>query len=508
MKLLKALFVFLTLLNFNSTFSQGLAFYHSPTEQVINFTFENPIQCIDQYDVLGAQIVTESYSWNFGDGSTTISSSPTIIHEYYPLVSNYDVTVTANFTYTINTGADLINGTCSVNSFLGFKTLFVPIDSVALLCPTVNIINYVWCNAGVLTIQAAPTYNDINGSSYWNLDQIVWNMGDGETEITNSFTENLVHEYSVTDSVVVSALAYFTGINGESCIVPVSINVNDEVLYQLDLAPYYFNVSLFSTNDDYCTDGLISIYNNILSFPVIQNNLEWSYSVLVDGVGLGNGGSATIIPGLQNFSTPVYSGTLPVGQHVIEVIYYYKGITNCQVSSSISIEVVVCDPCVSCNTFQPNPGKRYWASAWVKEEHLNQVKNYTNSYLEIEFIGVSGVISSAILNPSGDIIEGWQRIVGDFIVPAGTTELNINLVKNGSLQTAYFDDIRIHPFNASMKSYVYDPETLWLTAELDDNNYATFYEYDKEGQLIRIKKETARGIMTIQESRSSNPKEN
>ena len=57
-----------------------------------------------------------------------------------------------------------------------------------------------------------------------------------------------------------------------------------------------------------------------------------------------------------------------------------------------------------------------------------------------------------------------------------------------------------------MKSYVYDPITLWLTAELDDNNYATFYEYDQEGQLIRIKKETARGIMTIQESRSSNPK--
>ena len=80
------------------------------------------------------------------------------------------------------------------------------------------------------------------------------------------------------------------------------------------------------------------------------------------------------------------------------------------------------------------------------------------------------------------------------------------MVNESSSIAAYFDDVRIHPFNASMKSYVYDPETLWLTAELDDNNYATFYEYDKEGQLIRIKKETARGIMTIQESRSSNPK--
>ena len=59
-----------------------------------------------------------------------------------------------------------------------------------------------------------------------------------------------------------------------------------------------------------------------------------------------------------------------------------------------------------------------------------------------------------------------------------------------------------------MKSYVNDPETFWLTAELDDNNYATFYEYDKEGKLIRIKKETSRGIVTIKENRSSNPKQN
>ena len=109
--------------------------------------------------------------------------------------------------------------------------------------------------------------------------------------------------------------------------------------------------------------------------------------------------------------------------------------------------------------------------------------------------------------PSGDLVEGWQRIVGKFTVPANTTDLKIHLVNNRPSGDVYFDDVRVHPFNASMKSYVYDPETLWLTAELDDNNYATFYEYDGEGQLVRMKKETARGIMTIQESRSSNPKE-
>lgn len=54
-----------------------------------------------------------------------------------------------------------------------------------------------------------------------------------------------------------------------------------------------------------------------------------------------------------------------------------------------------------------------------------------------------------------------------------------------------------------MKSFVYDPVNLRLMAELDENNYATFYEYDDDGTLIRVKKETERGVKTIKETRSS-----
>lgn len=170
------------------------------------------------------------------------------------------------------------------------------------------------------------------------------------------------------------------------------------------------------------------------------------------------------------------------------------------------------EPCISsltfgaetycCINFAPEPEERYWVSAWVKEIHTSQQKTYENTLIELSFD--DGTIVQ--LRPSGDIIEGWQRIVGEFNIPAAATDMQIDLVNESNTIEAYFDDVRVHPFNASMKSYVYDPETLWLTAELDDNNYATFYEYDKEGQLIRIKKETARGIMTIQESRNSNPK--
>ena len=58
-----------------------------------------------------------------------------------------------------------------------------------------------------------------------------------------------------------------------------------------------------------------------------------------------------------------------------------------------------------------------------------------------------------------------------------------------------------------MKSFVYNTVNLRLMAELDENNYATFYEYDDDGTLIRVKKETERGIMTIQETRSALYKE-
>ena len=44
-------------------------------------------------------------------------------------------------------------------------------------------------------------------------------------------------------------------------------------------------------------------------------------------------------------------------------------------------------------------------------------------------------------------------------------------------------------------------------AELDERNYAKIYEYDEQGKLTRVKKETEMGVMTIQENRENNSKE-
>jgi hypothetical protein len=76
-------------------------------------------------------------------------------------------------------------------------------------------------------------------------------------------------------------------------------------------------------------------------------------------------------------------------------------------------------------------------------------------------------------------------------------------LKSTGTKIVYWDDVRLHPFNANMKSFVYHPVTLRLMADMDENNYCSFYEYDDDGTLIRVKKETERGIKTITETRSA-----
>ena len=141
-----------------------------------------------------------------------------------------------------------------------------------------------------------------------------------------------------------------------------------------------------------------------------------------------------------------------------------------------------------------------------------QVANYADGFLKVIYTNREGVEltsgSGAIFRPQGQIIEGWQKINTIIKVPNDAEIMTLSLQNDGDNINVYFDDIRMHPFDSNMKTFVYDPYTQRLQAELDENNYATFYEYDKEGGLIRVKKETERGIYTIQETRSSTRKSN
>lgn len=104
-------------------------------------------------------------------------------------------------------------------------------------------------------------------------------------------------------------------------------------------------------------------------------------------------------------------------------------------------------------------------------------------------------------------IEGWQKVTWIMKISANSAnsmklKFQIN-VPSGSPEKVYIDDFRITPLRSSMKSFVYDDISKRFVAELDENNYATFYEYDEDGALVRVKKETEKGVFTIKEVRKS-----
>jgi hypothetical protein len=135
----------------------------------------------------------------------------------------------------------------------------------------------------------------------------------------------------------------------------------------------------------------------------------------------------------------------------------------------------------------------YIVSAWVKPIYYCQV-GADDAALKIHSND-----SIFIFTPTGPIIEGWQRITGRFSVGSTQSSIEVELDNQESFDVMY-DDVRIHPFNSNMKSFVYNPYTLKLMATLDENNYATYYEYDSEGKLVRIKRETEGGIVTLKEN--------
>lgn len=168
--------------------------------------------------------------------------------------------------------------------------------------------------------------------------------------------------------------------------------------------------------------------------------------------------------------------------------------------SSCVSPVIPCNECIQ--SFSPLPNKKYIISGWVKDPSaLPTDENLTDPYIFISFTGSS---TTYTFSAQGMIIDGWQRIHQEFLIPSGATDISIQLKSNSG--TVYFDDIRVHPADAGFQSYVYDPLTLRLVSVLDDNNYAAIYEYDQEGQLVRTKKETERGIITITENRQNSPK--
>ena len=161
------------------------------------------------------------------------------------------------------------------------------------------------------------------------------------------------------------------------------------------------------------------------------------------------------------------------------------------------------------NGFEPKLSQ-YIIDVWVKDGHPTDKV----AYLQLN----AGVPQTAVDNQYSPTSVSQvpltvKAVVEDWKLMEGTVDLSqvgegqnyaISLTPGANAtQQLYVDDIRIFPVNSQMKTFVYDDRNMRLMAELDENGFATFYEYDDEGLLIRVKKETERGVMTLKESRSS-----
>jgi|GEM_PF-1992185 len=199
---------------------------------------------------------------------------------------------------------------------------------------------------------------------------------------------------------------------------------------------------------------------------------------------------------------------------------------------------------LSRDVLQLNEGKTYLISAWAggfnslysPAEIDARFPDIMNIKLQFENASANlindgnGSPVTIVCRPQGKLYEGngtfWRRIDTEFQVPAGTHRLRISfgatgnstdnnmeygtmftmLSNNGSVfidQRACYDDIRIHPADGVVKSYVYDPRDRRLMAESDENNFPAYYGYAPSGALYTVKKLTEEGLKTLKEIQSS-----
>lgn len=158
----------------------------------------------------------------------------------------------------------------------------------------------------------------------------------------------------------------------------------------------------------------------------------------------------------------------------------------------------------------------FMVSYWRKlGDHPDGTGNYGPLSIDVNVESYNGSTWGSIPGieqtiQTGNIIDGWQKVdvYTTFSGVAGSTGQRIvfDFINTSGTEIGYFDDFRVHPINSNMVAMVYDNMTNRLVAELDENNFATLYDFDESGAVVRVKRETHRGIVTLQETRHSTVK--
>lgn len=259
--------------------------------------------------------------------------------------------------------------------------------------------------------------------------------------------------------------------------------------YDMFLARIWFNDGDLSYTPSACISQNISFK---ISQALISDATVFSWSF----PGASNTSSSLASPVIHYTSPGSYNVSVTIsvgGASCFKTLTGTVIVTDC-------LQEPACADCIP--SFSPTTGKNYVVSAWVKEVKASTIlTDYVDATLRVKIVGYD----EFDFQPEGEIIDGWQRLEGQFFLPNGYDEIEISLLNTFSTSSAvvYFDDVRVSPYDATLKTFVYHPTSKKLMAELDNQNYATIYEYDEDGDLVRVKKETSRGVVTLKEHRKN-----
>ncbi len=151
--------------------------------------------------------------------------------------------------------------------------------------------------------------------------------------------------------------------------------------------------------------------------------------------------------------------------------------------------------------FTPKTDKKYVLSFWTKFSDRNNMP-FNPPPTKVQVLSGNTVLKTFTVDPMASMIDGWYKVEGEFEMPTSASKFKLRLFTVED-DDVLLDDLRIQPFNSSMKTYVYDPKDYSLQAILNDHNYFVEFIYDSEGGLIQKNVETDRGKKTISINRSN-----
>lgn len=136
---------------------------------------------------------------------------------------------------------------------------------------------------------------------------------------------------------------------------------------------------------------------------------------------------------------------------------------------------------------------RFWVKSGIRaaileKELVLKTNTYRSSGMAIKKIASSGEWNLFEVNFHNGYLGRYGSIY----------RLSLEL-SNKVLEGVYIDDFRVQPVDAEAVCYVYD-HAQRLTAVLDDQHFASIYQYNAEGVLVRKLKETTEGVKTISET--------